>query len=38
MGAPQALCRRPGEWLACYGEGDFAVIGRDIFGRSYSKV
>ena len=28
----------PGDWLACYGEGDFAVIGRDIFGRSYSKA
>ena len=25
----------PGDWLACYGEGDFAVIGRDIFARSY---
>jgi hypothetical protein len=25
----------PGDWLACYGEGDFAVIGRDIFERSY---
>ena len=28
----------PSDWLACYGEGDFAVIGRDIFERSYQRI
>ena len=31
------FCGGPGDWLACHGEGDFAVIGRYVFDRSRSK-